>query len=375
VQCAVAVDGGEEVTDLVDADGATAGRLIRRRWPLVASVELTSAPVAEVPGVSRLRVVVVNATDPGTAPGGPAASAAAPAEAEAEAAAAPAGRGAGVSAARAEAAVAATRRSFLGAHLLLGCSGGEFVSMTAPPDEVETAVRACRQHRCWPVLAGPAGRDDVALLSPIILEDHPTLAAQSPGSLFDSTEIDEILTLRILTMTDEEKAEARATDPRAADILDRTERLSAQDMARLHGLMYDPLGTTAPTGAASTAAETRSGDEPDVPWWDPERDGAVDPSTDAVTIAGTRVCRGSLVLLRPSRRADAQDLFLAGQTGRVTGVHFDVDGATHVGVVLVDDPAADLHEWYGRYLYFGPEELEPLGATAPGPDTRRETSS
>ena len=68
--------------------------------------------------------------------------------------------------------------------------------------------------------------------------------------------------------------------------------------------------------------------------------------------------------LRPQRRADAQDLFLAGQTGRVAGVHLDVDGATHVGVVLVDDPAADLHEWYGRYLYFGPEELEPLGATA-----------
>ena len=112
-----------------------------------------------------------------------------------------------------------------------------------------------------------------------------------------------------------------------------------------------------------------------MPWWDPEREAAVDPATDAVTIAGTRVSRGSLVLLRPSRRADAQDLFLAGQTGRVTGVHLDVDGATHVAVVLVDDPAADLHEWYGRYLYFGPEELEPLGATVAGPDTRRETRS
>jgi hypothetical protein len=367
VRCAVAVDGGEEVTDLVDADGATAGRLIRRRWPLVASVELTSIPVAEVPGVSRLRVVVVNATDPGTVPGDPAAVGAVAAQAAAPAA--------GASTARTEAAVAATRRSFLGAHLLLGCSGGWFVSMTDPPDELETAARSCRQQRCWPVLAGPAGKDDVALVSPIILEDHPTLAAQSPGSLFDSTEIDEILTLRILTMTDEEKAEARATDPRAAHILDRTEQLSPQDMAQLHGLMYDPLGTTVAPGVASAAADTLRGDEADVPWWDPERDGAVDPSTDAVTVAGVRVCRGSLVVLRPSRRADAQDLFLAGQTGRVTGVHFDVDGATHVGVVLVDDPAADLHEWYGRYLYFGPEELEPLGATAPGPDTRRETSS
>jgi hypothetical protein len=363
VRCAVAVDGGEEVTPLVDANGVTAGRVIRRRWPLVASVELTSLPVAEVAGVSRLRLVVVNAADPGTVPADPAAAAKAAAGA------------AGTASSRSTAGVAATRRSFLGAHLLLGCTGGEFVSMTDPPAGLETAARDCRQHRCWPVLAGPAGEDDVALVSPIILEDHPTLAAQSPGSLFDSTEIDEILTLRILTMTDAEKAEARATDPRAAQILDRSEQLSAQDMARLHGQMYHPLGTTGPSRATSAAAGAHTGDEADVPWWDPERDAAVDPATDAVTIAGTCVSRGSLVLLRPSRRADAQDLFLAGQIGRVTGVHLDVDGATHVGVVLVDDPAADLHEWYGRYLYFGPEELEPLGATAAGPDTRRETRS
>ena len=363
VRCAVAVEGGEEVTPLVDADGVTTGRVLRRRWPLVASVELTAIPVAEVAGVSRLRLVVVNATDPGTVPADPAGAAKAPAGA------------AGTAASRAAAEMAATRRSFLGAHLLLGCTGGEFVSMTDPPPELEATARDCRQHRCWPVLAGPAGEDDVALVSPIILEDHPTLAAQSPGSLFDSTEIDEILTLRILTMTDEEKAEARATDPRAALILDRSEQLSAQDMAQLHGLMYDPLATTGPSRATSAAEDPQVGDEADVPWWDPERDAAVDPATDAVTIAGTSVSRGSLVLLRPSRRADAQDLFLVGQTGRVTGVHVDVDGATHVGVVLVDDPAADLHEWYGRYLYFGPEELEPLGTTAAGPDTRRETRS
>ena len=168
-------------------------------------------------------------------------------------------------------ATAATRRSFLGAHLLLGCTGGAFVSMTDPPAGLEAAARDCRQHRCWPVLAGPAGEDDVALVSPIILEDHPTLAAQSPGSLFDSTEIDEILTLRILTMTEEEKAEARATDPRAAQILDRSEQLSAQDMARLHGLMYDPLGATGPARADRPGGRGTTGDEADVPWWDPER--------------------------------------------------------------------------------------------------------
>ncbi len=81
---------------------------------------------------------------------------------------------------------------------------------------------------------------------------------------------------------------------------------------------------------------------------------------DAVLINGVPVARGSRVRVNPSRRADAQDLFFAGQTGRVTSVHFDVDGSTHVGLVLEQDPAADLHEGYGRSFYYAPEELEPL---------------
>jgi hypothetical protein len=28
--------------------------------------------------------------------------------------------------------------------------------------------------------------------------------------------------------------------------------------------------------------------------------------------------------------------------------------------VLLDDPAAEMHEWYGRFLYFAPDEVEPL---------------
>jgi hypothetical protein len=81
-------------------------------------------------------------------------------------------------------------------------------------------------------------------------------------------------------------------------------------------------------------------------------------------VAGVRVAKGSLVRVHPSRRADAQDLFFAGQVARVTAILSDVDGAVHVALVLVDDPAADLHDWYGRYLYFGPDELEPLGIEA-----------
>ena len=79
-------------------------------------------------------------------------------------------------------------------------------------------------------------------------------------------------------------------------------------------------------------------------------------------VNGVRVARGSRVRLRPARRADAQDMFFAGKTARVTSVHEDVDGDQHVGVVVEDDPAADLHEWYGRYLYFAPDEIEPLAS-------------
>jgi hypothetical protein len=106
-------------------------------------------------------------------------------------------------------------------------------------------------------------------------------------------------------------------------------------------------------------------DTGDAPWWDPGVDASVRPELDAVVVAGTAVRKGSIVRVHPNRRADAQDLFYAGQVARVAAVHRDVDGETHVAVVLVDDPAADLHDWYGRYLHFAPDELEPLHETVP----------
>jgi hypothetical protein len=239
----------------------------------------------------------------------------------------------------------ATGTSLLGAHLLVVADGCRFVSTVDPPAEARQVADGLRQDRCWPFLAGDEGDTDLLLGSPIILYDHPQVAAESPGALFDATEIDEILTLRVMTMTDAEKAEARATDPKAAAIIDRCDALSPADLQQLHGVFRDPHG---PTGS----------DEP--PWWDPGEDASVDPGTDTVLVGGVRVGSGSRVRLHPSRRADAQDLFLDGRAARVTGVLFDVDGGTHVAVVLEDDPAADLHEWYGRYSYFAPDEIEPL---------------
>ncbi len=205
------------------------------------------------------------------------------------------------------------------------------------------------------MLAGPPDDNDLLLVSPIILYDHPEIAEQSEGALYDSTEIDEILTLRVMTMTDEEKAQARATDPLAAQIIDRCDAMSPEAMQRLHGVLARSAPGP-PAGEPGLIPEIPDG----VEWWDPLADNAVRPDIDAVLVNGVRVSRGSRVRLHPGRRADAQDLFFAGKTARVTSVHEDVDGNQHVGVVVDDDPAADLHDWYGRYLYFAPDEVEPL---------------
>jgi hypothetical protein len=247
----------------------------------------------------------------------------------------------------------AIARSMIGTHVIAEVVGGRFVSLLEPPSAAAGVVSRCHQHRCFPVLAGPPGTHDVLLVSPIILYDHPEVAEQSNTALYDCTEIDEILTLRVMTMTDEEKAQARATDPRAAQIIDQCDAMSPEAMARLHGVLRNPHG---PTISAGLVPEIPEG----VDWWDPLADDAVRPEIDAVLVNGIRVSRGSQVRLRPRRNADAQDIFVAGKTARVTSVHEDVDGDKHVGVVVDDDPAADLHDWYGRYLYFAPDEIEPL---------------
>ena len=243
--------------------------------------------------------------------------------------------------------------STIGTHLLLSVADGEFVSLLEPPDSAAPAVSRCSHHRCFPVLAGPPGEMSLVLVSPIILYDHPEIAEQSKGALYDSTEIDEILTLRIMTMTDEEKAQARATDPLAAQIIDRCDTMSPEAMLDLHGVLRNPHASSQAPGLIPEIPT-------EVDWWDPMADTAVRPDVDAILVNGTPVSRGSRVRLHPSRRADAQDLFYADRIARVTSVHEDVDGDQHVGVVLEEDPAADLHDWYGRYLYFAPDEVEPL---------------
>jgi hypothetical protein len=127
-------------------------------------------------------------------------------------------------------------RAFCSTHMLLRVgSGGSFVSSTDPPAELADEVAACQNLGCWPVLVGEPGRSDAMLAAPIILEDHPRIAPESPGDMFDGGEIDQLLVLNILALTDEEKAEMAACDPRAAEILARVEGLAPEQLMALHG--------------------------------------------------------------------------------------------------------------------------------------------
>jgi hypothetical protein len=127
--------------------------------------------------------------------------------------------------------------SFLSVHTLLALENGQFVSMLDPPENLKSEVEACRNIDTWPVLVGEEGDRDTVLSSPIILYDYPQIAPESPGGLFDATEIDEILSLRILTMTEEEKRQMRESDQRSRYILERTESMPPEQFMKLHGAL------------------------------------------------------------------------------------------------------------------------------------------
>jgi hypothetical protein len=185
-----AIAGGSDEEPLGD-DGA-----IVRSWePVEGSVDVSTETLA--PGLRRVGVEIANTT---------------PFEGTRE---------------------EALRRTLCSTHTVLRVGGGAFVSLTDPPAALRESAAACRNEGTWPVLVGEPASRDTLLSSPIILEDHPRIAPESPGDLFDGGEIDALLTLNILGLTDEEKAEMRDTDRRAGEILERTEALSEDELIRL----------------------------------------------------------------------------------------------------------------------------------------------
>jgi len=193
----------EVLEALLDDKGAIAGRFVRRQRAIDGTLYAAVHPVAE--GVYRMVVRVKNST-PMDDPEG---------------------------ATREQ----ALMHSLVSAHIILGIGGGEFSSLLDPPEALREAAAACRNIGAFPVLAGEEGQRDTILASPIILYDYPQIAPESAGDLFDGAEIDEILSLRILTLTDEEKREMRQSDQRARQVLERTEAMPEEQLMKLHGVL------------------------------------------------------------------------------------------------------------------------------------------
>jgi hypothetical protein len=246
----------------------------------------------------------------------------------------------------------AQRRAFVATHTILGVRGGAFVSLMDPPEELREATSRSDNRGTWPVLIGEAGQTDMLLSSPIILYDYPQIAPESPGDFFDGTEIDEMLTLRILTMTDEEKREMAATDPRTRALLERTEAMTPAELARLHGTLRSPrqFGGV-PEG------------EDNAPW------AAVDnkPRLASLRIGGTELTIGDRVRLDPKGRADIMDLVLKDKVAVIEAIECDFEDRVHLAVTITDDPGRELGFGHmpGHRFFFGPDEVQLLAPGSP----------
>lgn len=230
-------------------------------------------------------------------------------------------------------------RTFASTHTILHVTGGTFISSLEPPDAYANVVAACKNIGTWPILVGDESRRerDCMISSPIILYDYPKIAPESPGNLFDGGEIDEILTLRIMTMTDAEKNEMRRVDAQARAILERTESLSENDLLRLHAVMKPTENFGEDFFNPATRAES-------------------------VIVDGVALRQGDKVIIRPKKRADAFDMALTGKVAIIESIEQDAENKMHLALVLEDDPGKDLGflRQPGHRFFYGTDEVEPL---------------
>jgi hypothetical protein len=187
--------GTLEVSELRNREGELAGRIRRTQTGVNGRLGLKAERAGE--GTFRLRVEVTNSTVPGDGP----------------------------------------LTALASAHELMRVAGGAFVSLLDPPEYLREAAGLCRSVGTYPVLVGEPGERDVLLSSPIILYDYPQIAPESAGDFFDGTEMDEMLTLRVMTLTDDEKREVRGGDERMRELLERTESTAREQLMRTHGVM------------------------------------------------------------------------------------------------------------------------------------------
>ncbi|HEY6780592.1 MAG TPA: hypothetical protein VI111_06525 [Thermoleophilaceae bacterium] len=212
--------------------------------------------------------------------------------------------------------VAALQRSFLSTHVVLRTSRGRFLS---PLEHAGDNLNS------YPVLASE--RDDVVLGAAIVLPDHPRVAPESRGSLFDGTEIEEALLLHVRALSDDEREQIVQSDPAIRAMIERAAAATPEDLARLHGRV--------------TLRDPREG-EPEA------------------SVGGVTYRRGDHVRLLPDPDRDPYDRMLHGRGATVERIFTDYDDRVHLAVSIDDDPARELMRDTGRFHFFKPEEVELL---------------
>jgi hypothetical protein len=220
-------------------------------------------------------------------------------------------------------------RSLLSTHPIVRVQGGRFLSPLERP---------CHSVNTFPVLASPA--DDVVLGAAIVLPDHPEIAPESHGGLFDSTEIEEALLLHVQVLSDAERAEIDQQDPAVREMIARAAAATPEQIVALHGrvTVRDPH-TTEPPSEPPGLVDPRAGEE-------------------AAEVDGVTFRRGSAVVIRPRPDADLHARMLDGRRATIERIFTDYDGRTHLGVTIDDDPGQELMRETGRYLFFFAEEVE-----------------
>ena len=224
----------------------------------------------------------------------------------------------------------ALRHSLISTHPVLRVDGGRFISQLDAP---------CESVNTWPVLASP--EDDVMLGAAIILPDHPQIAPESRGNLFDNTEIEEALVLHVQVLSDEERAEIEQQDPAVREMIERASAVTSEELHKLHGRveLRDPVTREPPKPSADVRDPTRGLPE--------------------VEVDGVISAAAARVVVRPGLDADLQARMLEGRTVTVERIYRDYDGRVHLGV-SVDQPGQEIMRETGRFLWFFPPEVEVL---------------
>jgi hypothetical protein len=220
-------------------------------------------------------------------------------------------------------------RSLISTHPIVRIVGGRFVSPLERP---------CRSVNTFPVLATAA--DDVVIGAAIVLPDHPEIAPESRGGLFDSTEIEEALLLHVHALSDGEREEIERQDPAVREMVARAAAATPEEIIALHGrvTVRDPQTDEPPTEPAGLT-DPRAGEE-------------------SADVDGVTFHRGAAVLIRPGPDADLHARMLDGRSATIERIFTDYDGRTHLGVTIDDDPGQELMRETGRYLFFFAEEVE-----------------